>query len=136
MHNARLRTLMAIVALSGCAALAPVAGGVARTQRDRIQVAAPAQAQASHVYDVTISGYARRRAHAYVFIDYGGCASSLAVERQRAANQSDGYVVKGGFAETSGWKSPAPGEDHACAYLVASGSGAVLATARQSYRIG
>ncbi len=141
MANPLLRTLIAIVALCGCAALALPAGGLARSQRqppmrrDRIQVTAPARARINRTYDVTISGYARRHARAYVFIDYGGCASSLSVERQRAAGQSDEYPVKGSFAQTSGWKSKAAGEDHACAYLADPGSGAVLATARQAYRI-
>ncbi len=135
MHNALLRTVMGIVALCGSAATAPAASGLVRTQRTRIQVTVPARASINRAYDVTISGYASRRAHAYVFIDYRGCASSLTVERRQAGNQSDDYVVKGSFAQTSGWKSPAAGEDHACAYLVASGSGSVLAAARQAYRI-
>jgi hypothetical protein len=130
-----LRTVVLTLALCGCAALAPAASGQASGQRDSIEVMAPSQASVNGVYDVTISGYSRDRAKAYVFIDYDRCARSFAVERQRASQESETYSVKGSFAETSGWKSPAVGSDHACAYLVASDSGAVVATARQTYRI-
>jgi hypothetical protein len=129
-------TLAWMAALAGWGGLAGATSAAERAERDAIQVRAPAQASPSSVYDVTISGYARRRARAYVFIDYTGCARSFEVERRRAGDESDVYSVKkGDFAETSGWRSPTAGEDHACAYLLAPGSDTVLAAAHQTYRI-
>jgi hypothetical protein len=87
------------------------------------------------VYDVTLTGYARRRATAYVFIDYLKCAPTLAAENQRDAQESYVYKVRGRFAQTTGWKSAAGGTDHACAYLVSPATGALLAVARQAFQV-
>lgn len=95
---------------------------------------APSQAKRASVYDVTISGFSRRRATAYLFIDYQGCARSFATEQSRADSESDTYSVKGRFAETTGWKSSQVGIDHACAYLVST-AGSVLATDKRSYPV-
>ena len=102
---------------------------------NRIAIDAPDGAKQRKTYDVTIHGFARRRASAYLFVDYVGCAGSFATERARAATASDSYAVKGRFTELSGWKSSTRGVDHACAYLVSAQSGNVVATAHVSFQI-
>jgi hypothetical protein len=106
-----------------------------RRPADQIQVSVPARVNQRSVYDVTIRGFSRTHATAYVFIDYSACARSFAAERRRAPNESDDYAVKGSFAEVSGWKSSSADIDHACAYLIATPSGSVLASARLSFEI-
>ena len=78
----------------------------------------PRHIKKGSVYDVTLRGYSHHRAKAWLFIDYSGCATSFAVEKRRAAEEADSYLVKGKFSEISGWKSSSTGLDHACAYLV------------------
>ncbi len=95
---------------------------------------APTQTKRNSVYDVTISGFSRRRARAYLFIDYQGCAKSFSVEQSRAVDEADIYSVRGSFADTSGWKSSQLGTDHACAYLV-SPAGSVLAAGQRAYPV-
>jgi hypothetical protein len=126
----------AVLLMLGClGALVP--GATARTghRHDAIQVSAPPQVSRKAVYDVTITGFAGQPATAYLFIDYAGCAKSFEVEQRRAGDESAAYRVRGGFAETSGWRSSNTGTDHACAYLVATGGADILATARQGYPV-
>lgn len=127
----RLVPIVAALVLSavGLTSSAPALG---HRRADAIRVTVPTTVKRKVVYDVTIAGYARRHAKAYLFIDYQLCARSFASERARAANESQVYRVNGGFARTSGWKSSDRGFDHACAYLV-SATGAVLAEAIRSY---
>jgi hypothetical protein len=110
-------------------------GGVASAHRSQhIQISAPSRVKQHQVYDVTIRGFSRRRATAYLFVDYSGCARSLGVEKNRASGESDSYSVKGSFAEVSGWKSSSTGVDHACAYLVA-GGGQLLSRAKVAFTV-
>ena len=102
---------------------------------DQIQVSVPVHIRPRAVYDVTIHGFARTRSTAYLFIDYSSCARSFAVERRRAPNESDDYAVSRRFTEISGWRSSSAGIDHACAYLVATRSGRVLASVRRAFTI-
>lgn len=117
-----------------CGALWLAAFAFAAT-KNSIAVSVPKRVKHHAVYDVTISGFARHRDRAYLFIDYAGCAKSFKAEHRRARKESDSYVVKGSFTEVSGWKSSSSGTDHACAYLVTRGSEHVLADARLSFRI-
>jgi hypothetical protein len=126
--------LVVIIGALAIAAYASAAG------RNRIHVSVPAHVAQHRVYDVTVTGYARHRARAYLFIDYAGCAKSFAAERRRARVEKAfvglvTYRVHWTFSEVSGWKSSSKGADHACAYLVAHGSGRVLAHDRISFRI-
>lgn len=110
-------------------------GGVASASRsERIQISAPSRVKQHQVYDVTIRGFSRHRATAYLFVDYSGCARSFATEKNRASGESDSYSVKGSFAEVSGWKSSSAGVDHACAYLVA-GAGQLLSRAKLAFSV-
>jgi hypothetical protein len=110
-------------------------GGVASAHRsEHIQISAPSRVKQHQVYDVTIRGFSRHRATAYLFVDYSGCARSLAVEKHRASSESDSYSVKGSFAEISGWKSSSTGVDHACAYLV-TGGGQLLSRAKLAFSV-
>lgn len=115
---------------------APGSGALAKTAApsNGIAVTAPTQVKRGAVYDVSVSGFSRRRAKAYLFIDYQGCAKSLSAEQSRAAGESAIYSVKGLFGQTTGWMSSQVGTDHACAYLV-SNAGSVLATAKRSYSV-
>ena len=128
---AALWTTGATLAVGAPRASRPSIGGGA----NRIAIDAPASAKPRKTYNMTIHGFARRRATAYLFVDYVGCAGSFATERGRAAAASDSYAVRGRFSELSGWKSSTRGADHACAYLVGLRSGAVLATARVSFQV-
>jgi hypothetical protein len=103
--------------------------------RNRIAITISRHIKSDTVYNVTVHGFARRSATAYLFVDYRGCARRFAVERRRASGASDVYHVKGNFAELSGWKSSSAGTDHACAYLIRPHSTAVLARSRVSFRI-
>jgi hypothetical protein len=87
-------------------------------------------------YSVTVRGYSRKRAIAYLFLDYMGCARSVAAEHKRAQQENeayDFYGVNGTFTKVSGWKSPWALTDHACAYLISRASGTLLAAARVSF---
>jgi hypothetical protein len=106
-----------------------------RTSASRIAIDAPGSATARRAYNITIHGFAHRRATAFLFVDYLGCAKSFGVERRRARSASYSYSVKGGFTEVSGWQSSTAGVDHACAYLIGHKSGDVLAAARTSFQI-
>ena len=123
----RCLVLIALLAatLAPAAAAAPV---------DAIRIAGPGPIAHGAVYDLTISGVAHRRAVAYLFVDYAGCAPTLADELRRAPHAYDSYPVDDSFAEVSGWKSSSAGTDHACAYLVTRG-GTPLATARIAFAI-
>ncbi len=112
-----------------------ITGGALAAPRDQIRISLPAHVKKRVVYDVTVRGYSRRHATAYLFIDYTACGRSFAAESHRAPNEADHYAVKGRFAKVSGWKSSSTGIDHACAYLVATSSGHVLARSRRSFRI-
>src|SRR5262249_53953721 len=108
---------------------------IATASANRIAIDAPDGARAQRPYNITLHGFARRRATAFLFVDYLGCAKSLRVERRRARRASYSYAVRGAFAEVSGWKPSTAGVDHACAYLVASRSRTLLASARMSFQI-
>ncbi len=121
-----------LVALVGALWIAPpalAAGG------NRITITVPAQVKKQTVYDVTIQGFARRPATAYLFLDYSGCAKSFATERRRAGKSRRKYAVKGAFTKVSGWNSSAAGVDHACAYLIGARSRRVMASRRVAFRI-
>jgi hypothetical protein len=85
---------------------------------NQIEIVAPTAARSRIVYDLTVHGFARHRASAYLFVDYSGCAARFTAEARRAPHAYDGYAVVGSFAKVSGWKSSSAGTDHACAYLV------------------
>jgi hypothetical protein len=128
-----MRTVGAcLVALLGALWIAPPALGA---RRSRITITVPAQVKKKTVYDVTIQGFARRRAIAYLFLDYNGCAKSFTGERQRAGKAHRKYAVHGTFAKVSGWNSSTAGIDHACAYLIGPRSGKVIASRRVAFRI-
>jgi hypothetical protein len=101
---------------------------------NRVAIAIPGPVRAGRIYNVVLSGVSASHATAYLFVDYAGCAATLAGERRRAAAASDSYGVRGGFSEVTGWSSSSAGTDHACAYLVAAG-GHLLATTRRAYRV-
>ena len=109
-------------------ALATQAATAVASGRDTIRILPPAAVVKNTTFDLTITGRARRRAVAYLFVDYLGCAPTLAAELHRNARASDHYVVDGAFAEVSGWVPPSVGTDYACAYLVS--HGVPLASAR------
>lgn len=110
------------------AALAAPAAAALASERDTIRIIPPGAVVRNTTFDLTITGHARRRALAYLFVDYLGCAPTLADELRRDARASDRYVVDGTFAELSGWVPPSAGTDYACAYLVR--HGVALASAR------
>jgi hypothetical protein len=114
---------------TGGSALAATAGA------NRIAIDSPDGARARRGYNITIHGFAHRRARAFIFVDYLGCARSFGVERRRAGKAWYSYAVTGAFSKVSGWKSSTAGVDHACAYLIDHRSGRVLATARIAFRI-
>jgi hypothetical protein len=121
-------------------ALATLAAGLGRAGADaarsgnQIKILAPTPVHSKIVYDLTVQGFARRRASAYLFVDYSGCAASFAAEARRIPHAYDSYSVLGTFAEVSGWKSSSAGTDHACAYLV-DRSGVQLASDRISFPV-
>jgi hypothetical protein len=93
----------------------------------------------TYTYAVTLRGYSRKRAIAYLFLDYSRCARSFAAEHRLVETKDeayDYYGVRGKFTEVSNWKSPYGSlTDHACAYLVSRASGTLLATAHVSFLI-
>jgi hypothetical protein len=130
--------LSAAIALAGAPVALAVAPGALADPPHRpntIKITAPPQVTKGNVYDVTITGYSRRKATAYLFVDYQKCAPTLAAENLRDGQESDVYKVKGRFAETSGWKSAAGATDHACAYLISASSNASLASAKQAFQV-
>jgi hypothetical protein len=120
--------------------LAVVGVAVASTT-NRIGLSVPAYVVHSrtYTYAVTVSGYSRKRAIAYLFLDYSRCARSFAAEHRlvEAKHEAyDYYGVRGKFTEVSNWRSPYGSlTDHACAYLVSRASGALLARAHVSFLI-
>ena len=84
---------------------------------------------------MTIQGFSRVPAVAYLFVDYSPCARSFAVEHRRAPRESDVYAVRGSFDEISGWRSRSAGTDHACAYLISRRCGVLLASISDTFRI-
>jgi hypothetical protein len=102
---------------------------------DAIRIAGPGAVVHGAVYDVTISGLADQRETAWVFVDYAGCAQTLAGELRRAPGSFQRFAVQGPFAEVTGWKSSSAGTDHACAYLTPRGRTQVLSSARQGFLI-
>jgi hypothetical protein len=120
-------------------ALATLVVGLGQAAADamrtnHITIVAPTSVRSQIVYDLTVQGFARRRASAYLFVDYSGCAASFAAEARRVPHTYDSYPVLRSFAEVSGWKSSSAGTDHACAYLV-DRSGVQLASDRISFPI-
>ena len=119
----RVALLVAVSATLAAQAATAVAAG-----RDTIRIIPPGVVVRNTTFDLTIVGRARHRAVAFLFVDYLGCAPTLAAELRRDARASDRYVVDGAFAELSGWVPPSAGTDYACAYLVS--HGVRLASAR------
>ena len=111
------------------------AGAASAAGTDAIKIAGPGPVVHGAVYDVTISGFAEQRATAWVFVDYSGCARTLAGELRRAPGSFQRFGVQGPFAEVTGWKSSSAGTDHACAYLAPRGRTQVLSSARQAFLI-
>ena len=64
------------------------------------QVMAPSRPRL--VYDVSVSGFSRRRAKAYLFIDYQGCAKSFGPSRAVPPASPTTYSVKGLFRRDDG----------------------------------
>ena len=118
--------LLAVLAIAAADAAASV---------DKVTIAVPANVTPRTVYDVTLKGFSRKRAIAYLFIDYARCAGTFAAEHRRPHETPEYYSVRGTFAEVSGWKSSSSGSDHACAYLISRASGTMLATAHVSFMI-
>lgn len=116
--------LLGVLAIAAAAAAAPT---------DQISINVPVHVSQRTIYDVTINGFSRKRAIAYLFMDYTGCARTFAAEHKRAPKEADYYSVHGTFTEVSGWKSSSGGSDHACAYLIGRTSGKLLAKARVSF---
>jgi hypothetical protein len=112
-----------------------IAAAAAATPTNRITVAVPAYVVQGekNTYNITVSGYSRRAAIAYLFLDYSGCARSYAAEHQRPREKPHYYSVRGRFTQTTGWASSGAGTDHACAYLISRASGTLLAHARVSF---
>jgi hypothetical protein len=110
-----------------------IAAAAAAAPTDQISINVPVHVSQRTIYDVTINGFSRKRAVAYLFIDYTGCARTFAAEHKRAPNEADYYSVHGTFTEVSGWKSSSSGSDHACAYLIGRASGKLLAKSRVSF---
>lgn len=121
-----------LVALVGALWIAPAASAASG---NRIAIAVSPHVRKQHPYNVSIQGFARRSATAYLFIDYAGCAKPFAAERQRAGKAHQRYAVKGAFTKVSGWNSSAAGVDHACAYLIGLQSRTVVASKQVAFRI-
>ena len=122
------------VILAMVVALASAAGASAAAT-DSIKIAGPGRVLHGAVYDVTISGFATERSTAWLFVDYSGCARTLAGELHRAPGSFQRFAVQGPFAEVTGWKSSSAGMDHACAYLARRGRTSALSSARLSFLI-
>ena len=113
-----------------------IAGGAAAAvPADRIAIAVPGNVTPTVTYGMTIQGFAYKRAIAYLFVDYAGCARSFAAEHNRASSEARFYSVHGSFSVRSWWNSSSKGMDHACAYLLARHTGKLLAKARVSFQI-
>ena len=118
-----------------------IAASASAAQSNRVSIVVPTHAlvgtkTSPETYEVSVQGFARRAANAYVFIDYAGCAKSFAAEYKRAGKHGRArWPVDGSFQQNSYWGSDFAGVDHACGYLVAKGSGTVLASARVTFRI-
>jgi hypothetical protein len=103
---------------------------------NRIAIGISADARVGMIYNITLRGTSDGAATAWMFLNYARCPKSFAVERKLAPKKSFvSYRVNGRFVKTSGWSSNSAVVDHACAYLVAKGSGKLLARARVSFAI-
>ena len=131
---ARMRRAgVCLVAVLGLWLVAATAVGATGNQ---IKVAVSSDPTVGATYNVTLHGASHGSATAWLFVEYTRCANSFAGERQRAPDKSFvHYRVNGSFTRVSGWASNSAVLDHACAYLVAKGSGKTLARARVSFRI-
>ncbi len=134
-----MRTVrICVVALLGALL---VAGAAAAAPANKISIKVPAYVvhSKSASYTVTISGFSRKRAIAYLFLDYTSCATSFAAEKQHPGEGKRGdfdfYGVRGLFAKPTGWTSNSIGTDHACAYLIGRASGKLLARARVTFKV-
>lgn len=121
-----------VAALVGALCLAPP--GAAAVD-GRIGITVSPHVKTDTAYNISIQGFARRAAIAYLFLDYAGCAKSIAVERQHPGTAHRRYPVNGAFTKVSGWSSSGTGVDHACAYLVGRQSGSMIAIKRVVFRI-
>lgn len=128
MRAVRICAIALVVAIS-------ITGAAAAATANTISITVPPLVTHKIVYDLTIQGFSRKRAVAYLFVDYAGCARSFTAEHKRATNESDFYSVRGRFTEVSGWKSSSTGTDHACAYLVGRKSGKLLAKTHVTFQI-
>ena len=127
------RLVICAAAVLGAFSVAGVA--VAAQRAVEIQISIPAHIRRHTVYDVTIQGFSRVPAVAYLFVDYSRCARSFAVEHRRAPREADVYAVRGTFDEVSGWRSSSAGTDHACVYLISRSSRLLLASIFDTFAI-
>jgi hypothetical protein len=120
--------------------VALVTGPALASSTNTITISVPAHVVAgtksAQTYAVSVHGFARGGANAYLFIDYLGCAKSFATEYHRAGKDARSrWTVSGAFRGISYWNSDYAGIDHACGYLIGQRSGKLLATAKVSFRI-
>jgi hypothetical protein len=127
---------------AACAAILAVlliavlcAGSAVARDRDTIVLVVSKHIRRHKTYDIAVSGFARGKAEAYLFVDYSRCSASFAVEDRRASREVVNYTVAGAFVKTSGWKSSLSQSDHACAYLVTLRTGRVLAAASATFMV-
>ena len=86
------RVWICAVALFGVLAIAAAA---AAAPTDQISINVPVHVSQKTIYDVTINGFSRKRAIAYLFMDYTGCARTFAAEHKRAPKEANFYSVHG-----------------------------------------
>ncbi len=102
----------------------------------RIAIGVSADPTVGLTYNITLRGASPRAATVWMFLEYVSCAKSFSAERKLAPKKSFvHYHVNGRFTKTSGWSSNSAVVDHACAYLVAKGSGQQLARAHVSFAV-
>jgi hypothetical protein len=118
-----------------------IAASASAAPSNQISITVPTHAlvgtkKSPETYEVSVKGFARRPAYAYLFIDYAGCAKSFSAEYKRAGKDGRArWPVDGSFQHNSYWGSDYAAVDHACGYVLAKGSGTVLASSRVTFRI-
>jgi len=84
-----------------------------------------------HKYTVTAKGFAVTKEQLFLFIDFAPCATNPTTEAQHDGTTGFGeppWRVHGKFTKAArGLYAGVMGQDHACAYLVNSTTGTVLA---------
>jgi hypothetical protein len=127
------RVVICAVALVGVFSLV---GGALASSPNRIRLTVQRDVIKNKDYSVMMRAFARRRAVAYVFVDYRRCARSIAAERTHVNYRTPyHFVVTGVLKRRTGWQSHSKGVDHACGYLISYSSGALLATSRVSFEV-